>query len=253
MNRREFSLGAIATTATGLGGSLLAQDDQRPAFYELRTYELRNDLPVAAFRTFLEKTYLPAIRPLLSGPVGVFEIIFGQDAPSVILLLQYESLDKLRANSELTAKAGTAWKEFESSGIPYIRYRSELFRAFEGHPRVEVPPAREPGHVFELRTYESTNTLKAAAKVDMFNTEEIKIFRACAMQPVFFGEAVIGQKLPHLTYMLAFDDMAAREKAWSTFSANPDWNRIRNDPRWVDTVSSIHASFLRPASFSEIR
>ncbi|MEJ2082849.1 MAG: NIPSNAP family protein [Acidobacteriota bacterium] len=253
MNRREFSLAAIATSAAGISGNVLAQDDKEPAFYELRTYELRSDLPVAKFRTFLEKSYLPVVRPLVSGPIGVFEVVTGQDSPAVILLLQYDSPDKLPANSQLASKADQSWKDFVSSGMPYVRYRSELLRAFEGQPRIVVPAERQSGHLFELRTYESKNALKAAAKVDMFNTEEMKIFRACEMPTVFFGEALIGQKLPHLTYMLAFDDMAARETAWARFGSNPDWNRIKDDPRWVDTVSSIHASFLRPASFSEIR
>lgn len=253
MNRREFSLAAIATSAAGISGSILAQDDKEPAFYELRTYELRNDLPVGKFRTFLEKSYLPVIRPLVAGPIGVFEVVTGQDTPAVILLLQYDSPTKLRSNSQLTAKADAGWKEYVSSGMPYVRYRSELFRAFEGQPRIALPAERQSGHLFELRTYESKNALKAAAKVDMFNSEEMKIFRDCSMHTVFFGEALIGRKLPHLTYMLAFDDMAAREAAWARFGSNPDWNRIKDDPRWVDTVSSIHASFLRPVSFSEIR
>ncbi len=253
MNRREFSLGAIAASAAGISGSILAQGEKKPAFYELRTYELRNDLPVGKFRTFLEKSYLPVVRPQLSGPVGVFEVVTGQDSPAVILLLQFDSPDRLRSNSQIASEADDNWKEFVSSGMPYVRYRSELFRAFEGQPRIALPTKRESGHLFELRTYESKNTLKAAAKVDMFNSEEMKIFRDCSMHTVFFGEALIGRKLPHLTYMLAFDDMAAREAAWARFGSNPDWNRIKDDPRWVDTVSSIHASFLRPASFSDIR
>lgn len=253
MNRREFSLAAVTASVAGVSGEVLGQGSKGPSFYELRTYELRSDLPVAAFRTFLEKSYLPAIHPQLSGPVGAFEVVSGQDSPSVILLLQYDSPSKLISNTELTPKADASWKEFAASGMPYLRYRSELFRAFDAHPRVELPPKREEGHLFELRTYASKNAFKAAAKVDMFNSEEIQIFRACAMQPVFFGEALIGTNLPHLTYMLAFDDMEARDKAWGVFGSNPDWNRIRRDARWADTVSSIHASFLRPASFSQIR
>jgi hypothetical protein len=52
--------------------------------------------------------------------------------------------------------------------------------------------------------------------------------------------------------MVAFDDMAARDKGWSVFQANPDWNRIKGEPRWAGTVSNIHASFLRAAPFSDI-
>jgi hypothetical protein len=146
-----------------------------------------------------------------------------------------------------------AWKEFEETGMPYVHCHSQLLKAFAGHPALEKPTGSPDGRVFELRTYESKNAFKAAAKVDMFNQEEVKIFRDCKMTPVFFGEALIGQRLPHLTYMMAFDNMEAREKGWATFRTNPDWNRIREDPRWIDTVSSIHASFLSAAGYSEIR
>ncbi len=33
--------------------------------------------------------------------------------------------------------------------------------------------------------------------------------------------------MPNLTYMLAFDDLAAREKCWSEFSADPQWQKLR--------------------------
>jgi len=126
-------------------------------------------------------------------------------------------------------------------------------KAFAAHPRIEVPPPGNQGHLFEIRTYESKDAVKSAAKIEMFNEKEVQIFRDCSMLPVFFGEAMFGPRLPHLTYMLGFKDTAAREQGWSAFSRNKDWNRIKNDPRWADTVSTIHASFLRPAAYSDIR
>lgn len=253
MNRREFSR-TTAVAALGLGGTAWAADQGTPQFYELRTYELRNDLPLGQIHSFFEKTHLPRLQATASGPVGVFEVVSGQPSPSLILLISYDSPDRLRSLTQLTAATDKEeWAAFEASGMPFVRYGSEFFRAFEGHPRVEPPATGSSPHLFELRRYESKDSFKAAAKVDMFNQEEIKIFRDCGMHPVFFGEAVIGQRLPHLTYMLAFKDMADRDKAWGTFASNPDWTRIKDDPRWTDTVSVIHASFLRPARYSQIR
>jgi hypothetical protein len=89
----------------------------------------------------------------------------------------------------------------------------------------------------------------------MFNQEEIKIFRDCGFAPVFFGEGVFGRRLPRLTYLVGFDNMASREKAWDAFRVNPDWARVRNKPGWTDpeAVSNIHAAFLRPTNYSQIR
>ena len=141
---------------------------------------------------------------------------------------------------------------------PFVRYESRLMRAFAGHPAVEVPPgdASRPARLFELRTYESRNAETLAKKIDMFDQAEIALFRSIGMAPVFFGENVYATRLPSLTYMLTFDDMAARTKAWNTFRSHPEWQRIQRDPRWtaeggITTVTS--ATFLNPLPFSQIR
>jgi hypothetical protein len=89
----------------------------------------------------------------------------------------------------------------------------------------------------------------------MFDQEEIRIFRDVGMAPVFFGAAVAGTRLPHLAYIVGFDDAAARAAAWSRFGSHPDWQRIRTRPGWTDpeAVSTILAAFLRPTGFSAVR
>jgi hypothetical protein len=257
MNRREFtksSLSAAAVGATASFGRAAAESAQH--FYELRRYDLRNDLDVNGFHGFLRESHVPSLRELTGGPVGVFTVVSGLNAPCLLLLLQYDSPARLRANTELAASdrpSARAWKEFESSQWPYIRYESWLLKAFAGHPRLEPPAAKEGGHLFELRTYEAKNAVKSVAKIDMFNVEEIRIFRDCGINPVFFGEGLCGPRLPHLTYMAAFADASAREQAWATFRVNPDWVRIRDDPRWVDTVSNSHIALLSSAPYSDIR
>jgi len=256
MNRRDFSkagLGALGLSA-GVQSAMAATSSR--AFYELRTYELRYDLDSSRINNFLEQHYVPELKRRTGGPVGVFNIVQGQLSPALVVLLQYESFDNLLANTDLAKGSdgfSRAWKEFESKPMPYIRYHSNLLKSFASHPQIEKPTAGKRGNLFELRTYESKDAVKSAAKIGMFNEEEIKIFRDCSMMPVFFGEGIFGARLPLLTYMVAFKDVAAREKAWSVFRTNADWNRIKADPRWTDTVSNIHASFLSPASYSDIR
>ena len=89
----------------------------------------------------------------------------------------------------------------------------------------------------------------------MFDDTEIKIFRRCGMLPVFFGETLIGRNLPNLTYMLAYDDLAAREKVWRAFAADPEWQKLRATPGLTDAeiVSNISNSILHPLPFSPIR
>jgi NIPSNAP len=257
MNRRDVLKTGLAA---GVANSMnIAPEGMH--YYELRTYELRNDLQPARIQDFFKNHFMPAMKRQGIGPVGCFTVISGLTTPSLVAVIDYKSLADMqtameRVNSD--KEFMKAWQAFEAGGeLPYSRYRSVLLKAFETHPKIEVPPAEEkrPPRVYELRTYESKNAFSLRNKIDMFNQEEIKIFRDCGFAPVFFGEAVFGTRLPHLTYMVGFDNMAAREKAWDTFRANPDWARVRVKPGWTDpeAVTNIHAAFLRPTNYSNIR
>jgi hypothetical protein len=215
----------------------------------------------ARIQDFFQNHLLPVMKRLGTGPVGCFNVISGLYSPSLVVVIDYKSLAELQsAIDRISADKDfmKAWQAYEVAGdLPYVRYQSVLLKAFDSHPKIEIPPAEEkrPPRVFELRTYESKNAFSLRSKIDMFNQEEIKIFRDCGFAPVFFGEAVFGTGLPHLTYLVGFDNMAAREKAWDTFRVNPDFARARNKPGWTDpeAVSKIHAAFLRPTNYSQIK
>ncbi|HWB85647.1 MAG TPA: NIPSNAP family protein [Bryobacteraceae bacterium] len=157
----------------------------------------------------------------------------------------------------------TADSEFQkgfaeyNSGMPYIRMENSLLRAFDTMPTVAVPPTgvNRPARIFELRTYESNNLAASHRKMGMFNQGEMAIFSRLGMSPVFFGETLIGRNLPSLTYMLAFDTLAAREKLWQDFGADAEWRKLRSNPELSDAliVSNITNSILRPLPFSQIR
>jgi hypothetical protein len=71
---------------------------------------------------------------------------------------------------------------------------------------------------------------------------------------VFFGETLAGAGLPNLTYMLAYEDMAAHDKQWSAFAADPGWKKLSTTPGFTDPeiVSSISNMYLRPTAYSQI-
>jgi hypothetical protein len=185
----------------------------------------------------------------------------GMPTPSVVLLVAYGSAADLataadRLDADAALRAATA--EWERGGAPYVRYQASLYRAFAGHPRLErgpAPAAGRGGRLFELRTYEAPHVTGLRNKIDMFNQEEIRIFREAGFANVWFGEAIAGTRLPHLAYMVAFDSMDARNKAWGAFVAHPDWQRVRVRPGWTDpeAVSVIHQAFLRPTEGSDVR
>src|ERR1035441_2775155 len=72
------------------------------------------------------------------------------------------------------------------------------------------------------------------------------------MQPVFFGEALVGPKLPRLTYMLAYPDMAGHDKAWSAFGADPDWQKLRVQPGYSDAEIGVRSNIFDVTTLSRI-
>ena len=80
----------------------------------------------------------------------------------------------------------------------------------------------------------------------MFNDEEIPLFLKVKLNPVFFGDMIIGPYRPCLTYMLNFKDMAERDANWQTFVQHPEWKVMSAKKEYANTVSNIRKIFLTP-------
>jgi hypothetical protein len=240
-----------------------AQPDAPPkrGFLELRYFKMRNGHQVERTTSYLQKGWLPAAGRAGIQPVGFFSAVIAPEAPFILSLASYASLGSIEAAHEKLA----ADKEFQSaadefnsmSELSYIRMENSLLWTFPSMPGVEVPPltAGRAARIFELRTYESPNDKANDRKVKMFGDGEIAVFRKSGMLPVFFAQTIVGRNMPNLTYMLAYDDLAARDKTWRAFSADPEWQKLRATPGLSDAeiVNNITNAILRPLPFSPIR
>ncbi len=268
MKRREFLASSLAASAMAASATSTmtvrnaTSDQSKPEYYELRQYRLRRGPQVKLTDDFLREAALPALKRLGIGPVGVFNTTIGSDTPTVHVLIPHASLEsvatiaaRLQADPEYQ-RAGAACLNVPSTDPAYVRMESSLLVGFESIPRLEVPPAAAENRprIFELRTYESHSEKAHLKKVEMFNMGEIAIFRRTGLRPVFFGRTLIGSKLPNLTYMLTFDDMAARDKNWAAFIADPEWKKLSTAPGYTDgeIVSNISNAVLSPTPYSQI-
>jgi len=260
MKRRTF-------IRTSVAGSLLAGTATLPTasaqnaggaqqILELRRYELKTADQRALVDDYLQKAYVPAVNRIGIKPVGVFYEMPEANDLSVYRLTPFASLEQFSSIRQVLAEDET----FHSAALPffttekgspaYARIDTTLMRAFSGSPKVKVP--REGDRIFEMRTYESHDELKSYLKVEMFNEAELEIFRKVKLDGVFYGEVLAGGTMPRLTYMLAYKDKAEREANWKAFLEHPDWNTLKAEERYKDTVSKITATFLRPALYSQI-
>ena len=260
MQRRGF-LGAVGAASAAAMGAMAetaaAAGTPKKQYLELRLYRCEAGAMREGLETFLGKVAIPAWNRAGIKPVGVFGMMDGTSA-DLYVLLPHESIESFAAApgrvwaDAAYQKDGAAFLDTPKKQPPYARIESSLMLAFDGVPRVELPATKET-RLFQLRTYESHCAERAARKMEMFNTGgELALFRRTGMNPVFFGQSLVGAKLPNLTYMLGFNDVAAKEVAWKTFGGHADWKKIRSDPKYKDTVSNITNIMLRPAACSQV-
>jgi hypothetical protein len=259
--KSSIALTSVAAVSSTLSTSAAETESKTPReFYELRQYHLRQGPMLKRFDDFYREAALPAWNRAGVPTVGVFDVAVGPDAPTKYVLLPFKSLDAMHAAHE-KFEADEALVKSEFANVPptdpaYIRKESSLMLAFTGMPKLEVPSqvaAKKP-RVFELRTYEAHSRKANKKKIEMFNVGEIAIFRRTGLTPVFFAESVIGTKLPSLTYMLVFDDMAAHAKAWATFVPDPEWKKLSTTAGYTNAeiLTNITNVFLRPTGYSQI-
>jgi hypothetical protein len=259
MKRREF-IAASCLAGLAPAGAAVAAGSANPSgkeYYELRLYHLEAGAKARQFEEFLADAAIPALNRIGIKPVGAFKSMEGDD-PNLWVLMPHQSPESFLTLTEQLAadavfvEAAMAVLEAPKSDPAYQRFESSLMVAFDGHPKVAVPSSKD-SRILQLRIYESHNDERAKKKIEMFNDGgEIEIFLRTGLNPVFFGESLIGSKLPNLTYMLGFDDEKALDKGWKAFRADPGWNVLKKDPQYKDTVSNITNLLLRPAAGSQI-
>ena len=259
MDRREFlAASAVAAMSPRPALDSHAQSVGRQ-YIELRRYHM---VPgkLDAFGAFLRDAAIPAMNRAGVSRVGAFTVVYGENAPSLLLVLTHQTIDSVvslrdrLAADEAYTRAGAAIIGAPMSDTTFVRVESTLLRAFEAMPTLEPSAAAgtKTPHIYELRTYESHNDRAALNKLKMFNAGEVPIFRRAGLTPVFFGETLVGSNMPSLVYMLTFSDIAARDAAWKKFGQDPEWKTLSSDPQYRDNVSAISDLILQPTPYSQI-
>jgi hypothetical protein len=269
VHRRKFLSSSLAASALALNAPRInaaTQDSEKQTsgrqYYELRRYHLVSGPQQKLTNSFLEQALIPALNRLGMQPVGVFDLYLGPQTPSLYVLIPSTSIEALvnvesrLAQDQEYMRTGAPFLSAPAKEPPYERVESSLMIAFEGHPQLTVPPvtAQKGSRVFQLRTYESPTNADHRRKVEMFHSGEFEIFRKAGFWDVFYGDTLIGPRLPNLTYMLSFPDLSELNAKWKAFGSDPDWKKLSSSPKfnYEAIVSNIANLILNPASYSQI-
>lgn len=87
-----------------------------------------------------------------------------------------------------------------------------------------------------------------------FETITLNIWKKHGIVPVAFWTTVIGESNSTLTYLLAWESLADREKKWGAFAADPEWLAARAETeRNGPLISHFSNSILAPTGYSPLK
>jgi hypothetical protein len=264
LERRRFLTSALATSTIALAGKSGAQEtaSKQREYYELRKYFMQSGPQTKLTESYLSEALIPALNRLGMSPIGAFNLSIGPETPTLYVLIPSTSVEalvtadlKLAQDKQFMQAAEPFWNA-SAKEPPYMRIESSLMIAFEGWPKI-TPPAATAQHakrVFQLRTYESPTNQDHVRKVEMFHNGEFEIFQKAGFGQVFYGDTLIGPRLPNLTYMLTFGDLSEMDAKWDAFRNDPNWKKLSSSPRYAfeQIVSNITNLILTPTAFSQI-
>lgn len=231
-------------------------------FYQLKTYTFETDEQMKVTEQYLAEAFLPGLRKLNIGPVGVFKFIKNEEdtTKKLMVLIPFTSMEQFLehetslAKDEVYTSAGSNYINASYEQPAYQRIESTLLKAFVDWPAMHTPKLDGPRaeRVYELRSYESPTEKYYWNKVDMFNAGgEVELFNKLEFNAVFYGEVISGSKMPNLMYMTTFENQESRDTHWDAFREAPEWLKLKVMPEYQNNVSHADLIFLYPTEYSD--
>lgn len=104
--------------------------------------------------------------------------------------------------------------------------------------------------IYEMRVYRCLpNRLPALLR--RFQDHTLGFFERHGIRQAGFFTTVIGESNNELTYFVAWESMAERERKWNGFMADPAWAKVKEESEKDGAiVANIVTQFLAPTAFS---
>jgi len=107
--------------------------------------------------------------------------------------------------------------------------------------------------IHELRVY-TAHPGKMGALLARFRDHTTALFEKHGIVNVGYWLNSIGGRSDELLYILGYEDLAQRDRAWAAFQADPDWKKARADSeKDGPLVHHLENRILSPTNFSPLR
>lgn len=273
MKRRNFlvGLGSVAGLAGAAGCASVKTGAQtcgkkgcERELIEVKTYTCSNVAKRDALLKIFDAALIPALNRQGIKNVGVFWASAKENGDNaayennVFVVIPHSDMrsvlegdQRLLADAQYMKDAAAIFSAPMNDPL-YDACATSLLHGFATCPRVKKV-TDSPDRLMQLRVYNSYTIERNLKKISMFEDGgEIAIFRACGMEPMFFGHALAGDRLPNLTYMLGFANKATQDEGWKKFRDHPAWLKLKADPQYKDTSNKILNIVMRPSKGSQL-
>jgi hypothetical protein len=107
--------------------------------------------------------------------------------------------------------------------------------------------------IYELRIYRAIPG-KLPALIARFQNQTVRIWEKHGIRQAGFWTTLVGDSMQELTYMLAWENLAEREKRWSAFLTDPEWIAVAAESEKDGQIlEDVRNALLAPTAFSSAR
>jgi len=107
--------------------------------------------------------------------------------------------------------------------------------------------------IYESRVYRCVPG-RLPALLKRFENITLKLWEKHGIRQAGFFTTLIGESNQELTYFLAWESLAEREKKWAAFQSDPDWITARAQTEADgQIVGNIVSQLLVPTGFSSVK
>ena len=107
--------------------------------------------------------------------------------------------------------------------------------------------------IYEMRIYRCVPG-RLPALLKRFETVTLKLWEKHGIKQAGFFTTLIGESNQELTYFLAWESLAEREKKWTAFQGDPDWITARaKTEEDGQIVQNVSVQMLTPTAFSSVK
>jgi NIPSNAP len=120
-------------------------------------------------------------------------------------------------------------------------------------PAITAAQETEKTMIYEMRVYRCLPG-RLPVLLKRFENTTLRLWDKHGIRPAGFFTTLIGESNQELTYLLAWESLAEREKKWTAFQADPDWISARaSSEADGQIIGNIVSQLLVPTAFSSVK